>query len=57
MHVMHVLFVFFAVFENLLASFSLDNKSVHAPDVYNENDTYMYGIIPLNNKNEDQPSR
>ena len=46
-----------AVFENLIASFSLDNMSVHAPGVYNENATNMYGIIPINNKNEDQPSR
>ena len=32
-HVMHVLFVFFAVFENFKASFSKDNISVHALDV------------------------
>ena len=40
-HVMHVLFVFFAVFENLIASFSYDNMSVHALDVFSENTTKM----------------
>ena len=40
-HVMHVLFVFFAVFENLIASFSQDNMSVHALDVFNENAAKM----------------
>ena len=32
-HVMHVQFVLFAGFENLIASFSQDNVSVHALDV------------------------
>ena len=38
-HVMHVLFVFFAVFENFIASFSSDNMLVHALDVFNERAT------------------
>ena len=33
----HVLFVFFTVSENLIASFSYDNMSVHALDVFNGN--------------------
>ena len=57
MHVMHALFVCFAVFENSLHHFHLTTCQVPAPDVYNENATNMNGIIPLNNKNEDQPSR
>ena len=40
-HVMHVLFVFFAVNANLTASFSLDNMSVHALDDFIENATTM----------------
>ena len=36
-----MLFVFFAVFENLIASFSLDNMSVHALGTFNENATKM----------------
>ena len=40
-HVMHVLFVFFAVFDNLKASFSQDNMSVHTLDVFIENATKM----------------
>ena len=33
--------VFFAVFGNLIASFSSDNMSVHAQDLFNENATKM----------------
>ena len=40
-HVMHVLFVSFKVFENLKASFALDNMSVHALNVFIENATKM----------------
>ena len=36
MHVMHMLSVLFAVIENLIASFSSDNMSVDALDVFNE---------------------
>ena len=39
--VMHVLFVFCAVFDNLKSSLSLDNMSVHAIDVFIENATEM----------------
>ena len=34
MHVMHMLFVFFAVFTNLKSSVSEDNMPVHALDVF-----------------------
>ena len=37
MHMMHVLYMFFAVFKNLKNSFSEDNMPVHDPDVFNEN--------------------
>ena len=39
MQVMHVLFMFFAVFRNLESSFSEDNMPVHALDVFIENAT------------------
>ena len=40
-HVMHVLFMFFAVFKNLKASFSEDNMPVHTLKVFIENATKM----------------
>ena len=39
-HVMHV-FVLFVVSENLKASVSYDNMSVHALDIFKENATQM----------------
>ena len=36
-HVMHVHFVFFAVFKNLKSSFSEDNVPEHALDIFIEN--------------------
>ena len=53
-HVMHVHFLFFAVFKNLKSSFSEDNMPAHALDIFIENATKMVKIIPLNAKNEDQ---
>ena len=49
-HVIHVLFVVFARFENLKASLSLDNMPVHAIDVLIENATKMLLIIAFNRK-------
>ena len=49
-HVMHVLFMFFAVFKNLKSSFSEDNMPVHALDIFIENATKMVGINLLNTK-------
>ena len=40
-HVMHVHFVFFAVLKNLKSSFSEDNMSGHALDIFIENATKM----------------
>ena len=56
-HVMHVHFVFFAVFKNLKSSFSEDNMPEHALDIFIKNATIMVKIIPLNAKNEDQTLR
>ena len=53
-HVMHMLFMFFAVFRNLKSSFSENNMPVYALEVFIENDTKMVWIIPLNPKNEYQ---
>ena len=39
MLVMHVLFMFFVVFKNLKSSFSEDNMSIHALDIFIENAT------------------
>ena len=50
LHVMHMLFMFFAVFKNLKSSFSEHNMPVHALDVFIENATKMFQIIPLNTK-------
>ena len=49
MHVIHVHFMFFAVFKNnhLKSSFSEDNMPVHARDVFLEKVTKMVRIIPL----------
>ena len=33
-HVMHALFMFFAIFKNLKSSFSEDNMPVHALDIF-----------------------
>ena len=56
-HVMHVHFMFFAVFKNLKSSFSEDNMPEHALDIFTENATKMVKVIPLNSKNEDQTLR
>ena len=56
MHVMHMYFMFFAVFKNL-KSFSEDNMPGHALDIFIENTTKMVEVIPLNAKNEDQTLR
>ena len=40
-HVMHVLFMVFAVLKNLKSSFLEDNMPVHALDVFDENATKM----------------
>ena len=40
-HVMHVHFMFFAVFKNLKSSFSEDNMPGHSQDVFVENATKM----------------
>ena len=40
-HVMHVLFMFFAVFKNLKPSFSENNMPFHALDVFIENANKM----------------
>ena len=40
-HVMHVHFMFFAVFKNLKSSFSEDNIPVHALDIFIKNATKM----------------
>ena len=53
-HVMHVHFVFFAVFKNLKSSFSEDNMPEHALDIFIKNANKMVMVIPLNVKNEDQ---
>ena len=49
-HVMHVLFMFFAVFKNLKSSFSEDSMQVRALDVVIENAINMVWIIPLNTR-------
>ena len=49
-HVMHVHFMFFAVFENLKSSFSEDTMPGHALDIFIENATKMVKVIPLNTK-------
>ena len=40
-HVMHVHFMFFTVFKNLKSSFSEDNMTGHALDIFIENATKM----------------
>ena len=50
-HVMHMLFMFFAVFKNLKSSFSEDNMPVYALDVLNENTTKIDGLnYPIKHK-------
>ena len=56
-HVMHVHFMFLAVFKNLKSSFSEDNMPGHALDIYIEKATKMVEVIPLNANNEDQTLR
>ena len=56
-HVMHVLFVPFSVFENLIVSFLYDNMTVQALKVFEENATKLIWNFPLNSTNEDQPLR
>ena len=55
--VMHVHFMFFAVFKNLRSSFSEDNMQGHSLDIGIENATTMVEVIPLNVKNEDHTLR
>ena len=57
MHVMHMHFMFFAVFKKLKSSFSEDNMPGHALDIFIENATKMVEVIPLNATNEDQTLR
>ena len=57
MHVMHVHFMFFAVYKNLKPSFSENNMPGHALDIGIGNATKMVKVIPLNAKNEDQTLR
>ena len=57
MHLMHVHFMFFAVFKNLKSTFSEDNVPEHALDIFIENATKMIKVIPLNAINEDQTLR
>ena len=57
MPVMHVHFMFFAVFKNLKSSFSEDNMPEHVLDIFIENATKMVYVIPLNAKNENQTLR
>ena len=49
-HVMHVHFMFLAVFKNLKSSFSGDNMPEHALDICIENATKMVRVLPLNAK-------
>ena len=51
-HVLHVHFMFFAVFKNLKSSFLEDNLPEHAQNILIENATKMIWVIPLNAKNE-----
>ena len=53
-HVMHMHFMLFAVFKNLISSFSEDNMPEHTLDIFIENASKMVRVIPLNMKNEDQ---
>ena len=53
-HVMHMHFMFLAVFKDLKSSFSEDNMPEHALDICIENATKMVWVIPLNAKIEDQ---
>ena len=57
MHVMHMHFIFFAVFKNLKPSFSEDNMQEYAIDMFIENATKMVKVISLNAKNKDQTLR
>ena len=56
-HVMHVHFMFFAVFKNLKLSFSEKNMPGHTHDIIIENATKMVSVIPLNAKNKGQTLR
>ena len=40
-HVMHVHFMFFAVFKNLISSFTKDDMPGHSLDIFIENATKM----------------
>ena len=46
----HMHKMFFAIFTNLKSSFSEDNMSEHALDIFIENATKKFSIIPLNAK-------
>ena len=56
-HVMHVHFIFFAVFRNVKSSSSEDIMPGHALDIFIENATKMVEVIPLTAKNEDHTLR
>ena len=56
-HMMHMHFMYFAVFKNLKSSFSEDNMTEHALDISIENSTKMAWVIPLNTKSGDQTLR
>ena len=56
-HMMHVHFMFFAVFKNLKSSFSEDSMPGHSLDIVIENAIKMVLVIPLYAKNEDQTLR
>ena len=56
-HVLHLHFMFFAVYKNLKSLFSEDNTPGHALDIFIENTTKMVEVIPFNAKNEHQTFR
>ena len=56
-HVMHRHFMFFAVFKNLKSLFSEDIMQEHVLDIFIENATKMFWVIPLNAKNDGQTLR
>ena len=49
-HAMHILFMLFAVFKNLISSLSEDNMAVHALDVFIENASKMFLNYPIKHK-------
>ena len=47
-HVMHVQFMFCAIFKKLKSSFTENNMPGHALDIFIENVTKMVKVIPFN---------